>query len=91
MKANKKAMGIGEIYGAVLTFVLVGVVLGIGIYILQKTAASSGLSSDAVAAINSTSTNLGTFGTTWIPILLIVLGAGITISLLVSSFMGKGR
>jgi len=85
---DKKGMTLGDIYPAVLTLVLIGIVLGIGIYILASI--SSELSSDvtAAAAVNTTMTGLADFAG-WIAIIVVVIAAAIVLGIVLSSF-GQG-
>jgi len=47
---NKKGMSLGDLYPAVLVIVLVGIVLGIGMYVLASTTTT--ISNDDIAVIN---------------------------------------
>ena len=83
-KINKKgALGLGDIYPAVLTFVLIGIVLGIGLYVLAEVSAEVG--GTGGTAINTTITALATFAD-WFGIIIIVLAAAIIIGLVMRSF-----
>jgi len=81
---DKRGMTLGDIYPAVLTIVLVGIVLGIGIYILAEVDSNV---SDATAstAINDTITGLAGFAD-WIAIIVVVLAAAIVLGIVLSSF-----
>ena len=59
---NKKAASIGALYPAVLMVVLVGIVLGVGLYIL--TATSDAISSDAKTVVNESGIDLDVAGGT---------------------------
>ena len=82
---NKKGMGLGDMYPAVLTIVLVGIVLGIGLYVLSETADAMGGST----TINTTITGLGGMAT-WIAVIVVVIAAAIVLGIVISSF-GKTR
>jgi len=85
---GKKAMTLGDVYPAILTLVLVGVLLGLGIYILTEV--DSKISdAEASAAINQTAVGLGDFSD-WIAIIVIVIAAAIVLGIVFSSF-GRGR
>ena len=57
MKMNKKGMSLGDMYPAVLTLVIVGILLGVGIYTLDKVA--EGVASEEITITNET-VRLGT-------------------------------
>ena len=82
-------MSIGDMYPAVLTIVLVGIVLGVGLYVLSTF--SSNISSDAVAqkAVNDTIAGLDDFAS-WIAIIVVVVAAAIVLGVVLSSFGQKG-
>ncbi len=86
---KKKGMSIGDMYPAVLTIVLVGIVLGVGLYVLSTF--SSNISSDAVAqkAVNDTIAGLDDFAS-WIAIIVVVVAAAIVLGVVLSSFGQKG-
>ena len=86
---KKKGMTIGDMYPAVLTIVLVGIVLGVGLYVLSTFA--SNISSDLVAqeAVNTTIEGLDDFAT-WIAIIVVVIAAAIVLGVVLSSFGQKG-
>ena len=84
MKNRKGTLGLGDIYPAVLTFVLVGIVLGIGLYVLAEVEYEV-TAVQASTAINSTISALASFAT-WFSIIIIVLAAAIIIGLVVRSF-----
>ena len=81
---RKGALGLGDIYPAVLTFVLIGIVLGIGLYVMSEVSAEI---SDATAAnaVNATIDALASFAD-WFSIIVIVLAAAIIIGLVMRSF-----
>jgi len=57
MKMNKKGLSLNDMYPAVLTIVLIGIILGIGLYTLDKVA--EGVASETIAITNET-VHLGT-------------------------------
>lgn len=84
-KMTKKG-ALGEIFPALLIFLVAAVMIGIGVFILDKIQTATGLTADAVTTINATKQSYATFGTVWFPILVIVLGAVLVIALLLSGF-----
>ena len=86
---DKKGMSIGDMYPAVLTIVLVGIVLGIGLYVLATFSTQISSSSTAQTAVNTTITGLATFAD-WIAIIVVVIAAAIVLGIVLSSF-GRNR
>lgn len=84
LRLGKKGMTLGDVYPAVLTIVLIGIVLGLGLYILSSV---DDKISDAEAsdAINKTVVGLGDFAD-WIAIIVIVIAAAIVLGIVFSSF-----
>ena len=90
MLKNKKGMSLGDLYPAVLTIVLIGIVLGIGLYVLVEL--SDNIASGSVAgaqAINTTVTGLSGLST-WIAVIVVVIAAAIVLGIVISSF-GSSR
>lgn len=79
-------MEIGDLYNVILVIVLVGVLLGVGILILDSFAAASGVTSTAETSLNNTRDAVATISTTWLPIIVIVAAAAIVLALVVRSF-----
>jgi len=89
MLQNKKgALGIGDMYPTILAFVLVGIVLGIGLYVLSEFMGQMTVNSTAETAVNDTINALGDFST-WFAIIIIVIAAAIIIGLVMKSFTSK--
>lgn len=84
---DKRGLTLGDAYPAVLTIVLVGIVLGIGLYVLTQV---DGQITDATAsdAINDTVVGLATFST-WIAVIVVVIAAAIVLGIVLSSFGRK--
>jgi len=85
---EKKGMTLGDMYPAVLTIVLIGVVLGVGLYILANFSSQLSSSSDAQTAVNTTISGLGDFAD-WIAIIVVVIAAAIVLGVVLSSFGGR--
>jgi len=84
---DKRAISLGDMYPAVLTIVLIGIVLGIGLYVLAQVEANiSGGSSQ----INTTITGLGGLAS-WIAVIVVVIAAAIVLGIVISSFGSRGR
>ncbi len=83
---NKGQMGMVSLFPAILALVLVGILLGVGLSILTKLGETT--TGAAGTNVNLTATALGGF-VTWLPVIVIVIAAGIVITIVVSSFQQK--
>ena len=84
-------MEVNALYSFVLMVVLVGMILGVGILVLDKFAASSGVTDTAEAAINGTRDALTPIATTWLPLIVTVAVLAIILVLVIRSFGAGGR
>ena len=84
---NKKGMTLGDIYPAVLTIVLIGIILGIGLYVLAEVDDQID-DTEASSALNDTIVGLGDFAG-WIAVIVVVIAAAIVLGIVLSSF-GRG-
>ena len=83
-------MNLGDIYPAVLTLVMIGILIGIGLTVLGNLSTSSGITGTASGKINDTITAIGSF-VTWLTIIVLVIAAAIILTLVIKSFRGGGR
>lgn len=90
-KTMKGQLGIGDLSTIGIIFVVLAVILAIGAYILSSVGTAANFSANSVA--NQTLTNgqtaLKTFAT-WLPILAVVIVAGVVIYILVNVFNRGG-
>ena len=84
-------MEIGDLYQFVLMLVLIGMILGVGVLILGKFGATSGITEDASTAINDTVSAITPIATTWLPLIVTVAVLAIILTLVIRSFAGKRR
>ena len=85
--SDKRGISLGDMYPAVLTIVLIGIVLGIGLYILSEVESNiTGGSTE----INTTITGLGGLAS-WIAVIVVVIAAAIVLGIVISSFGSRGR
>jgi len=89
MLKNKRGMSLGDMYPAVLTIVLIGIVLGIGLYVLAQVEPNVG-GGDASTAINTTLTGLAGFAD-WIAVIVVIIAAAIVLGIVIGSFGGRAR
>jgi len=87
---NRKG-NINQLFPAVLALVLVGVLLGAGLLILTSFQTASGAGTNAANATGSVITSMATLASTWLPIIVVVIAAGIVLSILLGAFGGKQR
>jgi len=79
-------MEVGGLYQFVLLLVLVGMILGVGILVLDKFSGSSGVTTAAQTALNATRTELGTIATTWLGLIVTIAILAIILTLVIRSF-----
>ena len=84
-------MEVGGLYQFVLLLVLVGMILGVGIIVLDKFSASSGIGKVAQESLNDTKDALAEISTSWLPLIVIVGVLAIILTLVVRSFGGAQR
>lgn len=82
-------MNVNMIFPAVLSLVLIGIVIGVGLTVLGNLASNSGLTTAAATGVNTTITAVSGF-TTWLGIIVLVIAAAIIIGLVVKGFGGRG-
>lgn len=79
-------MDIGDLYQFVLLLVLVGMIIGVGVLVLDKFNETSGISSGASDAIENASSAIGTVSTTWMSLIVTVAILAIILTLIIRSF-----
>lgn len=82
-------MGIADLYQYVLLFVLIGMVLGIGILVLDKFMATTGMTTSSIDAINGTIQALKPVSTDWLPIIITVAVLSVILTLIVGAFVSR--
>ena len=82
-------MEVGELYQFVLLLVLVGMILGVGILVLDKFSTSSGVSNAAALALNNTRSAISDISTTWLSLIVTVAVLAIILTLVIRSFAVK--
>lgn len=78
---------IGMLPAIVMSITLAIVFIGVAVYVLSQIATNLGQNNPVSQLV----TSLGTWGTTWFPIILVVAGAAIIISMLLRGFTLGGR
>tara|TARA_R100001086_G_C11845227_1_gene260094 strand:+ start:1055 stop:1354 length:300 start_codon:yes stop_codon:yes gene_type:complete len=87
VRKDKRGLTLGDMYPAVLTIVLIGIVLGIGLYVLNQVEANI---TGGSAQINTTITGLGGLAD-WIAVIVVVIAAAVVLGIVISSFGGGRR
>jgi len=83
-------MEIGQLYQFVLLLVLVGMILGVGILVLDNFGSSTGITTASATVINNTRDALGPIATTWLPLIVTIAVLAIILVLAIRSF-GRAR
>lgn len=84
-------MEIGQLYQFVLLLIMVGMILGVGILVVDKFQATSGISNVAKGVLANTSLALAPIASTWLPLIVTVAVLAIILTLVIRSFAGSGR
>lgn len=90
MKIGKKGITFGQLSSVALLFVLTGITLGIGAYIngeVQTTAGWATTDTAYIAVANATE-GIATLAQ-WLPIIAVVIAAGVVIGVLVMAFSSR--
>ena len=82
-------MEVSGLYQFVLLLVLVGMVLGVGIVVLDKLSLTSGIGSTASTAVNNTVSSITPIASTWMPLIVTVAVLAIVMGLVIRSFSGQ--
>jgi hypothetical protein len=92
MKMGKKGLSLNDLVTITLAFVLIGVVGAVSLYINTSINITAGFTAAANPlsywAVMNASTGVATL-LSWLPIIAIIVAAGIVISVLVSAFVFK--
>ena len=90
MKLGKKGISFSQLSSVALLFVLIGVTLGIGAYILSQISTTAGwaVTSTEYAAVSNATTGIANIAE-WLPIIGLVIAAGVVIGVLVMAFSGR--
>lgn len=84
-------MEVGQLYQFVLLLVLVGMILGVGIIVLDNFTDSTGVSTSAQTVINNTRDALSPIASTWLPLIVTISVLAIILVLVIRSFGGANR
>ena len=89
LKAKKGGVDISDLYNFVLLLVLVGIAIGVGVLVLDKFSASSGVTHDAVTALNASRDEIGNIATDWLAVIVIVVVAALILGIVIRNLGGQ--
>jgi MFS superfamily sulfate permease-like transporter len=81
-------MQISELYQFALVIVLVGMIVGVGVLILDKFSTTSGVTNTAGTALNASRDAVSGIATNWLALIVTVGVLAIILFLVISSFAG---
>lgn len=84
-------MEVGQLYQFVLLLVLVGMIAGVGILVLDKFSASTGVTATAQTALNNTRDAIADIPNTWLSLIVTVGVLAVILYFVIRSFGGAGR
>lgn len=80
-------MDASDLYTFVLTLVLIGMVLGVGLLVLDKFANTDGIGQTAGKAVNDTISAIADIPTTWLGLVVTITVLAIILTLVIKSFV----
>ena len=83
---SKKGLEIGELYNFILLLVLTGMILGVGILVLDKFRNVTSITAQANATILDMINAITPIGSTWLPLVVTVVVLAIILTLVIRSF-----
>jgi hypothetical protein len=83
-------MELAELYQFVLLLVLIGMILGVGVLVLDKFQSTSGLTTNAVNVIGNTTSAISPIASTWLPLIVTIVVLAIILTLVIRSFVMHG-
>ena len=85
-------MEIGQLYQFALVLVLVGLIVGVGVLILDKFSATTGVTASAQTALNASRDAVGGIASNWMALIVTIGVLAIILFLVIRSFgSGAGR
>lgn len=83
-------MEVAQLYSFALLIVLVGMVIGIGVLVLDKLSQSSAITDKAQEAINAARDALADIATSWLGLIVLVGACAVILVMVIRSFSGGG-
>ena len=78
------ALDLNDMSGVVIVLVTTGIVLGIGLTVLESFVGAT--SGSVATSVNDTANAIGDFGTSWLPIIVTVTASVIVLGLVLRAF-----
>ena len=89
MMHTKKKAQVGQIWSIALAITLTGIIVGVGVLLLDKFATTSGVTVTAATAINNSRAAVATISDSWMSLIVLVAVIGIILAIVLASFAGK--
>jgi hypothetical protein len=83
-------MEVGQLYQFALVIVLVAMIVGLGVLVLDKLSAATGVTADAQTAINAGRDALGEIATSWLSLIVLIGAISVVLVLVIRSFASGG-
>ena len=87
---NKKG-NISTLYPTIMSLILVGILLGAGLMILGEFKGAMTPNSTEANATGDVITSISGLASTWLPVIVVVIAAGIVLAILLGAFGGGKR
>ena len=87
---NKKG-NISTLYPTIMSLILVGILLGAGLMILGEFKGAMQTDSTEANATGDVITAISGLASTWLPVIVVVIAAGIVLAILLGAFGGGKR
>jgi MFS superfamily sulfate permease-like transporter len=85
-------MQVGDLYNFVLLIVMVGIILGVGVIVLDNLQSTAGIGATAQGAVNDTINAITPIASTWLPLIVTVAVLAIVLFLVIRNYgQGAGR
>ena len=88
---GKKGFELQNLYGFVLMLVLIGLIIGVGVLILDKFAATGGLTDTTISAINDARDAITPIASTWLTLIVTIVVLAIILTIVIRSFAVGGN
>jgi len=80
-------MEVNELYQFVLLLVMIGLILGVGILVLDKFKSANTVSSTANTTLDNTISAITPIASTWLPLIVTIVVLSIILTLVIRSFV----
>jgi len=84
-------MELGELYQFVLLLVLIGMIVGVGVLVLDNFGNTSGVSATASTAINAARDAISPIASTWLSLIVTVGVLALILTLVIRSFVIRNK